>query len=263
MDVSLIILLILVGLFVGLINTYAGAAAVLSMSLFTALGMPISVANGTNRIPVLFQTLAMSIGFRKQGVLDISSGVKLGIPAIIGSIIGSIFATKVPSSIFEIMLATMLILLIALLLFDPNKFLKPKPRQIKIHKIDYFWFFLIGLYGGFFHVGVGYFILFVAILSLGYDLVQASAIKGFVVLMYIPFTLAIFIMEDQVWFAYGLVHAIGNVAGALIATSFAKKIPMNLIRWSLVVMIIFSVLDLLKVISIAHLLENFFTTIVA
>lgn len=262
MDISVAILLISVGILVGLINTYAGAAAALSISLYTALGMPISAANGTNRIPVLFQTLAMSIGFRKQGVLDISTGLKLSIPAIIGAITGSIFATQIPPTVFEVMLATVLILLIGVLIFDPNKFLKPKPKVLKIHKIDYLWFLLIGLYGGFFHIGVGYFILTVAILSLGYDLVHASAIKGFVVLMYIPFTLVVFIINDQVWFVFGLVHAIGNVIGAFIATSYAKKIPMNLIRWSLIVMIIITVLDMLKIISISSALDSMFGFIV-
>ncbi|MEG2478793.1 MAG: sulfite exporter TauE/SafE family protein, partial [Mucinivorans sp.] len=67
MDTTIVILLVCSGLLVGVINTFAGAAAAITMALFTALGLPINVANGTNRIPVLAQTLVMSIGFARQG----------------------------------------------------------------------------------------------------------------------------------------------------------------------------------------------------
>lgn len=258
MDFTTIILLISVGIIVGLLNTYAGAAAALSIALYTALGMPINVANGTNRIPVMFQTMTMTIGFKRQGVLDLRVGLKLSIPTIIGAIVGSIYASKINPTIFETLLGAVLLLLIALLIFDPSK-LKGLKAKHEISKIDYFWFLLIGLYGGFFHIGVGYFIMAVAILSLGYDLVRASAIKGFVVMTYIPFTIVIFGLNDNIWYSYGLVHAIGNVIGSWIATSYAKKIPMNLIRWSLFTMIIITVLDLFKIISIADALNVVFT----
>lgn len=261
MELSCVTISILVisGILVGLLNTYAGAAAALTFAIFSALGMPITAINGTNRIPVIFQTLTMSIGFKKQGVLNVNHGLKLATPTIAGAIIGAYYAAIIPPSIFEVLLGGILLLLLGVLLYDPKKFLKPRVMNHKVpRKCDYFWFLLIGLYGGMFHVGVGYVILTVAILSMGYNLVEASAIKGFIVLLYAPVTLLIFISHDHIWYAFGILHGLGNVVGAAIATSFAKKIPMNLIRWSLVAMITITALDLFGIIELKVILQHIF-----
>ncbi len=252
-------ILVLSGILVGLLNTYAGAAAALTFAIFSALGMPITAINGTNRIPIIFQTLTMSVGFKKQGVLNVNHGLKLGVPTIIGASIGAYYAAIIPPSIFEILLGAILLLLLGVLLYDPKKFLKPRIMNHKMpRKIDYIWFLLIGLYGGMFHVGVGYFVLTVAILSMGYNLVEASAIKGFIVLLYAPVTLLIFMSHDQIWYTYGILHGLGNVIGAGTATYFAKKIPMNLIRWSLVIMITITALDLFGLFDLKTALQNIF-----
>ncbi len=251
------VVLVLTGILVGLLNTYAGAGAALTFSIFSALGMPTQAINGTNRIPVIMQTLAMTLGFKKQGVLNIDHSLKLAIPTVIGAAIGAYYAAIIAPTVFEILLGSIMLLLLAVLLYDPKKFLKPAVKNFKVpRKIDYLWFFLIGLYGGMFHVGVGYFIITTAILSMGYDLVQASAIKGFIVLLYTPITLAIFISHDQIWYLFGVLHGAGNIIGATVATSYAKKIPMNLIRWSLVAMITVTSLDLFGVIELKVILQN-------
>lgn len=246
MEISLIITLICVGALVGVINTFAGAAAAISISLFTSLGLPITVANGTNRIPVLAQTMVTSINFARQRVLDYRVGLRLGIPTVIGSIIGSLFASKVNITIFTYMLSTVLILLLVVLIFNPAKFLKSsscaQPRPLIW--TDYMWFFMIGLYGGAIHIGVGYLILAMTIMGMGYDLISANALKGFIVMMYIPFSLVIFMLNDQVVYTYGLIHAVGNIIGAFFASRYASYIGTGVVRWILIVMIVITIFDL-------------------
>ena len=58
MNINEIVLLILSGVVVGIINTLAGGGSVISMSLFMAMGLPVGVANGTNRIAVVMQNLS-------------------------------------------------------------------------------------------------------------------------------------------------------------------------------------------------------------
>lgn len=257
MSVSVVILLVCSGIFVGLVNTFAGAAAAVSISVYTALGLPIGVANGTNRLPVLFQTLVASLNFRKQHLLDYSVGLKLGIPTVLGSIVGAEFAAVINPSLFVMLLSTMLILLLALLIFSPKRILKgtDKPRR-GIRWTDYVWFLLVGLYGGAFHIGMGYIILGVTIMAMGYDVITANALKSFIVLLYIPFPLAIFMMHGQVAYGYGLVHAAGNVIGAYVASKYATRINTQVIRWTLIVFMAFTVLDLLKIISIKNALDT-------
>ena len=74
MTLEMIILLIVSGIVVGFINTLAGGGAIMSMTVFMALGLPIGVANGTNRIAIVLQNLTSSAVFIKKRLLDIKSG---------------------------------------------------------------------------------------------------------------------------------------------------------------------------------------------
>ena len=86
---SMITILVMVGFFVGFINTLAGMATVLSYALFMSMGMPINVANGTTRVGVLSQFAVSTLIFKRGGYLDINTGTKVGIPVAIGSVIGA------------------------------------------------------------------------------------------------------------------------------------------------------------------------------
>ena len=52
----------------GFINTLAGGGSFLTVPLLVMLGLPPTVANGTNRLAVCAQTLAAVAGFRQEGV---------------------------------------------------------------------------------------------------------------------------------------------------------------------------------------------------
>ena len=88
MTTDIIILLVVSGILVGFVNTLAGGGAIMSMTVFMALGLPINIANGTNRIAVVLQNLTSSAVFIRKRMLDIRSGLKLSIPTIIGNIAG-------------------------------------------------------------------------------------------------------------------------------------------------------------------------------
>ena len=52
-----IIVLVGVGFIAGAINTLAGGGSLLTLPILIFLGLPPSVANGTNRIAILFQNV--------------------------------------------------------------------------------------------------------------------------------------------------------------------------------------------------------------
>ena len=60
---KLYIILIISGLIVGFINTLAGGATIISISVFNWLGLPLTIANGTNRVAIIMQTLSSNAVF--------------------------------------------------------------------------------------------------------------------------------------------------------------------------------------------------------
>jgi uncharacterized membrane protein YfcA len=251
--------LIIGGVLVGFINTLAGGGSIISLSLLMyVMGLPANIANGTNRIAITLQTLVASGSFNKQKVLDWRKGLKLGIPAVLGSIVGAWIAVDIQEDIFEKAMAIIMIVMLAFIFYKPQLWLKGREELIekKVSPFIMFIFFLIGIYGGFIHVGIGYLLLISIVLGAGYDLVKANAIKVFIVLLYVPFSLAVFIYNDQVNYLFGFVLAIGNIIGALIASRFAIKNGANFVRWVIVAVVIFTAANVFGLIDIQTLLSQ-------
>jgi len=241
MTVGILFALIGSGLAVGFINTLAGGGTVISLALFMSpwLGLAPDVANGTNRIGIVLQNLVAVVNFKRNKIIDLKKPLRWAIPVIAGSIIGSTLSIKINTTTFEICFVVVMVFMALMLLFNPTAWIKGKPDKINHSTsfLEYFLLFLIGGYAGFIHLGTGYFLLAILVMMNGYDLLQANAIKNFLVLLYVPFSLAVFIYHGKVNYEYGLTHAIGNMIGAYVASRWAIKWGTNFIRWMVIVFI--------------------------
>ncbi|MFH2096090.1 MAG: TSUP family transporter, partial [Bacteroidota bacterium] len=74
--------------------------------------------------------------------------------------------------------------------------------------------------------------------SAGHDLVKANALKVFIVLLYSPFALAVFMIEGQIHYGMGLIASIGNIIGAIVASHYAVSWGPKVIRWILIVVLV-------------------------
>jgi len=253
-----IIALVVAGLMVGFINTLAGGGSIISLSVLMVLGLPANVANGTNRIAIAIQTLTATSSFRQQKVLDTRKGIILGIPALLGSVLGALIAVDINENIFEKAIGIIMLVMLVFILYNPKKWLSGKEELLKKKTsiTQIIIFFLIGVYGGFIHMGVGYFLLMALVFGIGYDLVKANAVKVLIVLIYTPVALAIFLIYGQVNWEYGLTLTIGNVFGALIASRLAVKKGVNFVRWVIVVVILLTSGHLFGLYNIKQVTES-------
>jgi uncharacterized membrane protein YfcA len=253
-----ITVLIVSGVLVGFINTLAGGGSIVSLSILMFLGLPANIANGTNRIAILGQTLTGVASFKQQKVLDFRKGIILAIPAIIGSLVGAWIAVDINEKIFEIAVAIIMIFMLFFILYKPDKLLYGRKELIekKTGFTQILIFFLIGVYGGFIQVGVGYFLLAGIVIGAGYDLVKANAIKVLIVLLYTPFALIIFILDNQINWKYGLVLTIGTFIGAFVASRLAVSKGVNFVRWVIVIVILLTSAHLFGIFDIKDIFSS-------
>jgi uncharacterized membrane protein YfcA len=246
MSVIKIIVLIVSGIFVGFINTLSGGGSVISLSLLILLGLPANIANGTNRISIFFQTFSSVSSFTRQKMFTTLKPVWLGIPATIGAVLGAYMAIDVNVKVIEIAMCIAMVLMVFFLFYKPDKWLKENVNllQYKITSWQLVIFFIVGFYGGFIQVGVGYFLLMALVLGVGYDLVKANAVKNLIVFFYAVFALLVFIINGQVNYLYGLILSIGSVIGALIASYFAVKKGAGFIRAVIVISVILTIIQI-------------------
>ena len=242
LSLGMISVLIVIGFMVGFVNTLAGMATAISYALFMAMGMPINVANGTARVGVLAQFAVSSLIFKKSGHLDYKLGAKVGIPVAIGSIFGAEFAAILNPKVMEIAMGIMLPIMAALLLYNQSagsKLIRVANRgwDAKVGFFKFMAFVFIGVYGGFTHAGVGILIIFGSFYMLGLDIIKSNGIKQFAVFIYTPLALTIFILHGQVNWPVALIYAIGNIAGAIVASKVAVKWGAKFINYSIAVVV--------------------------
>ena len=251
-----IVLLLATGVLVGIINTLGGGGSVITMSLFMAMGMPIGIANGTNRIAVLLQNFSATVAFLRKGMLHVRSGVLLSLPAILGNIFGAMVATKVDESVFKICLSVVLAIILVYLLLGKDNEQVTGGHGLKIKWWHYLVFFIVGFYGGYIYIGLGFLILAVAIWTMKLDIITANVIKGFVIFLSTPFALAVFIYNGQVEWMAGLLHGVGNIFGALLASHWAMSWGVKFVRWFTLFIIVVFFVDLMGWISLQEILSG-------
>jgi len=246
MEWYIYVAVILVGILVGFINTVAGSGSLLSLPLLIFLGLDANVANGTNRIGILLQSLVATGSFKQQKVFNWKEGLWLSIPAVIGSIIGAFFATEISSDVLKYAIGGLLVFMLILMLYKPEAWIKGQIGKVKEKPgiAQILIFFAIGLYGGFIQAGVGLFLLAGLVLGAGYNLVKANAIKVLIVLLYTPTALAIFMYANQVDYKLGFILAIGSMIGAYIGARISVKKGAGFIRYIVLFTILVSALKL-------------------
>lgn len=253
-----IAVLIVSGVFVGFINTLAGGGTAISIVVLMMLGLPANVANGTNRVAVIFQNITSVQQFNRQKLLPWRKATLLAIPTIIGSVVGAWIAVDINEAFFRKAMAVIMLIMLFFVIVKPSVWLKERTHLTEkpVSVFEVFIFFLIGIYGGFIQIGVGYYLLAGIVLGSGFDLVRANAIKVWIVLLYTLAAILVFIFNKQVHWQFGLIHAIGNIIGAWIASRMAIKRGVDFVRWVIIVVILVFSADLLGLISIKQLIQN-------
>jgi uncharacterized protein len=243
-------ILIITGILVGFINTLAGSGSLISLPLLMYIGLPANVANGTNRVAILLQSMVGAGSFRQQKVIGFREGIWLSIPAVVGSVIGALLAVDLNELMMRRAIGVLMIVMFFLIIFRPEAWLKGHAGQLRAKPT--FWqvliFFGIGLYGGFIQAGVGFFLLAGLVMGAGMNLMKANAFKNLIVALYTPFALIVFIINNQVNWIIGLTLAVGNMIGAYIAARTAINRGTGFIRIILLIVLFVASMDLLGVI---------------
>ncbi|MGI9603976.1 MAG: sulfite exporter TauE/SafE family protein [Acidimicrobiales bacterium] len=210
------LLLAVGGVVAGIINTNAGGGSLITVPLLNLVGVPGTVANGTNRVGVLVQNLGATVEFRRLGVSGLRAALPVILPTLAGALVGAVAISGVTDEAFERAFGLLMVPLLVLSLWQATR-----TRPVDDERTLWPWwlsgplYFLVGVYGGAFQAGVGL-LLLLALSRTGYDLVRANSIKVVVILVQTAITLPVFIARDQVDWAAALVLSVGfGVGGAL------------------------------------------------
>lgn len=219
------------GLLAGVFNTLAGGGSLFSVPLLVLVGLPGTLANGTNRLGIFAQSVAAGARFQQQGVSGLHEALPVAAPIALGSLAGAFLISTVTDQTFERLFGLLMVVLLVPILWRP---VRPAgaTRATSGHwspAVSFFVFLAIGFYGGAFQAGVGI-ALVLALSHAGYDLVHANSIKVVVNAGLSLVALAVFFFQGQVAWPQGLALAGGYALGGEIGARLAVRGGERLIR---------------------------------
>lgn len=240
-DVLIYLILFLGGCLAGTINVVAAGGSFLTIPLLKFCGLPLTAANGTNRVGLLMQNVSAVRSFHKKKMLDSSYFFYAALPATLGAVFGATAATALSDDAFGAVLGVIMIGVTLWTLWNSKK--SPinastsEDGKLRPGFLSVLAYFGAGIYGGFVQAGVGFLLIAIASIA-GLDLVRGNVVKVFVILIYTVPSLAIFAYEGKVNWAYGLALAAGTFLGARLGVRLTITKGQKWIRAAVTVMVI-------------------------
>lgn len=234
------VLLVVVGIIVGIINTMSGGGSLLTLPVLIFVGLPSNVANGTNRIAIFIQSIFNIAGYQSKKAIDNSVfPIYLSISATIGAVIGAKLAIDIKGELFNKILAVVMMTIVVFMVFRPKQNFNDLADRItgKHLKYSIIAFFFIGIYGGFIQAGTGIFIL-LALSSINHlTLIKSNVIKILVMFVYTSAALLMFGFNLKLDWVAGLTLASGQAAGGWFTSRWSVNKGDHIVKVFLIIMV--------------------------
>lgn len=214
--------------------------------------MPANVANGTNRIGALVQTITAVLSLRRspRTLFLFKDSTWFLFPAVIGSIAGALLAVDVDPQVLRRIIGLIMLLLLGTMVYKPAKWARPT-NMSKSHRSPLNWFLVlvVGVYGGFLQMGIGIMLLSLLVLLAQYSLRDANIIKLVLALSFVLPAFVVFVFSGHLEWLSGTLLAIGQGLGAWIGARYILFLPKAnaIVRYTLIVILSVSSFVLLGV----------------
>lgn len=245
-DLQGILILFFVGAIAAFINVNAGGGSSLTLPVLIFLGLDPSVANGTNRVAILFQNASAVYAFKKEKFYELKNSLILSALTLPGAIIGAVTAVSISDELFEKILGVIMIFIIITMILPKKKTEKTKSDFTIDWKIVTAMI-VIGFYGAFLQVGVGFLLMASFQYLMKLDLIRVNMHKVFVVFVFTLPALLVFILTDNINWFYGVTLSAGNAFGGWWGAKLSVKKGEKLIKFVLIFAILIMALKLLNV----------------
>lgn len=241
-----LLLLALTGIATGFLNVMAGGGSMLSVPIMIFLGVPGTVANGTNRIAILPQNISAVWAFYRRGFSNFRLSLTLGLCTIPGTLIGANLASRIANDQFNTLLAIVMVIVLIVMALPQAKTIEVDQKPSRNRLIaGHILMMAIGFWGGFIHIGVGFLLMPVLNRVMQLDLITTNAHKVFIVLCYTIVALMVFASQLELIWKYGIALGIGTWTGAWLAANMQVKQGIGAIKITLNIVIVAFIIKLL------------------
>jgi uncharacterized membrane protein YfcA len=245
-DLYGIVILFFVGTIASFINVNAGGGSTLTLPALIFLGVDPVVANGTNRLSILFQNASAVYSFKQENFYELKDSLILSALTLPGAILGALFAVKLEDKIFQNILAVVMIFVVITMLL-PKKKENQLNKKIKLDWKTVPALIAVGFYGGFVQAGVGFLLMAVLQNLMKLNLIRVNMHKVFIVFFYTVPAFLIFVLTTKINWYYGFTLSVGTAFGAWWAVKLSIKKGEGFIKLVLIIAILIMAFKLLNI----------------
>lgn len=234
---SHLILISLVALLAGVINSIAGGGTLLTFPALLWIGVDPILANATNTVALWPGSLAGAVGFRRDLALVRRWMLFLTVPALAGGGLGAVILLHTSSRTFS-RIVPFLILGATLLLAGQELISRRMSLLVDEHRLPskraialaFAFQFLVGIYGGYFGAGIG--ILMLAALGLigMRDMHQMNGLKNLLAICINGVAAIYFMSSGAVLWHHALVMAAASILGGYTGARLAQRLGRGFVR---------------------------------
>jgi len=210
-----LVLLAFAGFASGWINVIAGGGSLLTVPVMVFMGLPGPVANGTNRIAIISQSIAAVASFRAKGFSDFRLSATLAAAASVGAFFGAQIGVSLDGVWFNRLVAAVMIAVMILMATGRDKS-KPAPdasAKAKNLVLGHALMIGAGFWGGLIQIGVGFLLMPILYRVMGLDLVRVNMHKVFIALIFTTVAFFVFAAKVEIVWEAGAALAVGTAFG--------------------------------------------------
>lgn len=212
------------GFLAAFIDAVVGGGGLISIPTLLAVGLPPSIALGTNKLASVFGSMTSAIRFIRSGKVDLKLVGRLFVPVFILAMLGASLATFLPAQLLKPIVIVILTLVLFYTIFkkDWGDVRKVQSFTVKKAILITVLLSLIGFYDGFLGGGTGSFMMFILLLF-GFDFLGAAGNAKVLNFASNLGALILFMILGEVNYLYGLIMAASMIAGSYVGAMFAIK----------------------------------------
>jgi uncharacterized membrane protein YfcA len=238
-------LLFVAGLVAGTVDAIAGGGGLITLPTLLGLGLPPSLALGTNKLGSVFGTASATWSFARRGVVDVRECGRGVLFTAIGAVAGAAAVRLLDPALLGRAIPWLLAVIVVYMIFRPQ--LGETDRHHRLETPAFYAIFglSLGFYDGFFGPGVGSFWTIAFVMLLGHNFVKAAAHTKVMNLTSNAASLAFFAVAGAVVVAPGLALAAGQIIGGRLGAHLAMTRGARFVRPIFLVMAVLTVAKLI------------------
>lgn len=244
-----VVMLALVGMIAGTMNSIVGSGGLITFPVLLAFGYSPLVANMTNNMGVLPGALSAIYAYRRELKTQWSRVVRLAALSLVGGFVGAILLLELPAAAFKKIVPVLIAAALVLIILQPR--LQRRIAQRKTTHRRHIvardgGIFLTGIYGGYFGAAQG--ILLMSILGAVFDetIQKLNSIKMMLAVSANTAAAIVFVFRGGVAWGAAAVLAVGSIVGGQIGPRIGRRLPNSVYRGFIVLVGLFAIVKVLS-----------------